>query len=155
MGLIFQMRSEGVSVSDRRVVKLLKLIAASAIVDGRAEANDSDFFLLRHVWNNLDQAELLDEIVTPVVERYYREHPNARRLQGGQVGLEALLAELGTIRELLTGSATLSDIQLFAQLKNLGEIKTALQAIGNEAAQRMVREVDQLLENIFQSSKFG
>jgi MoxR-like ATPase len=154
-GLVFQIRSEGVSISDRRVVKLLKLLAASAIVDGRTEANDSDFFVLRHVWNNLDQAELLDEIVTPVVERFYREHPNARRLQGGQVGLEALLGELGTIRELLTGSATLSDIQLFAQLKNLGEIKTALQAINNETAQRMVAEVDQLLENVFQSSKFG
>ena len=154
-GLIFQIRSEGVSLSDRRVVKILKLLSASAIVDGRSEANDSDFFLLRHVWNNLDQAELLDEIVTPVVERYYREHPNARRLQGGQVGLEALLGELATIRELLTGSATLSDIQLFAQLKNLGEIKTALSAMNNEAAQRMVREVDQLLENVFQSSKFG
>ena len=154
-GLIFQIRSEGVSLSDRRVVKILKLVAASAIVDGRAEANDSDFFLLRHVWNNLDQAELLDEIVTPVVERFYREHPNARRLQGGQVGLESLLGELATIRELLTGSANLSDIQLFAQLKNLGEIKTALQAMNNDAAQRMVREVDQLLENVFQSSKFG
>jgi MoxR-like ATPase len=154
-GLIFQIRSEGVSISDRRVVKLLKLLSASAVVDGRTEANESDFFILRHVWNNLDQAELLGEIVTPVVERYYREHPNARRLQGGQVGLEALLAELSTIRELLTGSATLSDIQLFAQLKNLGEIKTALQAMSNEAAQRMVREVDQLLENVFQSSKFG
>ncbi len=154
-GLVFQIRSEGVSISDRRVVKILKLLAASAIVDGRTEANDSDFFVLRHVWNNLDQAELLDEIVTPIVDRYYREHPNARRLQGGQVGLEALLGELGTIRELLTGSATLSDIQLFAQLKNLGEIKTALQAINNEAAQRMVGEVDQLLENVFQSSKFG
>ena len=37
-GLIFQIRSEGISVSDRRVVKLLKLFAASAIVDGRAGA---------------------------------------------------------------------------------------------------------------------
>jgi MoxR-like ATPase len=155
-GLVFQIRSEGVSISDRRVVKLLKLVAASAMVDGRAEANDSDFFVLRHVWNNLDQAELLDEIVTPVVERYYRDHPNARRVQG-QAGLEALLSELGMIRELLTGSAQLSDIQLFAQLKNLGEIKAALQAHAttNEAAQRMVNEVDQLLENVFQSSKFG
>jgi MoxR-like ATPase len=154
-GLVFQIRSEGVTISDRRVVKIMKLLAASAIVDGRAEANDSDFFVLRHVWNNLDQAELLGEIVTPVVERFYREHPNARRLQGGQVGLEALLGELSTIRELLTGSATLSDIQLFAQLKNLGEIKTALQAMPGDAAQRMVREVETLLENVFQSSKFA
>src|SRR5437764_3118875 len=33
-GFIFQIRSEGVTISDRRVVKLLKLFAASAIIDG-------------------------------------------------------------------------------------------------------------------------
>src|SRR5262249_46633607 len=74
-GLIFQIRSEGVSVSDRRVVKLLKLFAASAIVDGREQPSDADFFLLKHIWNNLDQIELLEEIVGPVVDRYYRDHP--------------------------------------------------------------------------------
>src|SRR4051794_8409313 len=42
-GFIFQIRSEGVSISDRRVVKLLKLFAASAIIDGRATVNDGDF----------------------------------------------------------------------------------------------------------------
>ncbi|HEY7956877.1 MAG TPA: AAA family ATPase, partial [Polyangia bacterium] len=40
-GLVFQIRSEGISISDRRVVKLLKLFAASAIVDGREQPNDS------------------------------------------------------------------------------------------------------------------
>ena len=34
-GLVFQIRAEGVSLSDRRVVKLLKLFAASAFLDGR------------------------------------------------------------------------------------------------------------------------
>src|SRR5258706_11879697 len=53
-GLIFQIRSEGISVSDRRVVKILKLFAASAIVDGRGQPNDADFFILKHIWNNLD-----------------------------------------------------------------------------------------------------
>src|SRR6185295_20292611 len=71
-GLIFQIRSEGISVSDRRVVKLLKLFAASAIVDGRPEADDSDFFLLKHIWNSVDQIDLLEEMVAPVVDRYYR-----------------------------------------------------------------------------------
>ncbi|RYG81925.1 AAA family ATPase, partial [bacterium] len=36
-GLVFQIRAEGVSLSDRRVVKLLKLFAASAFLDGRAQ----------------------------------------------------------------------------------------------------------------------
>jgi MoxR-like ATPase len=154
-GLIFQIRSEGISVSDRRVVKLLKLFAASAIVDGRDQANDSDFFILKHIWNNLEQTEILEEIVGPVVDRYYRDHPSERRYAAGHAGLDELLAELAMIRELLTSGEQLSDIQLFSQLKNLNEIKAALQAVDSETARRMVAEVDQLLENVFASSKFG
>ena len=154
-GLIFQIRSEGITVSDRRVVKLLKLFAASAVFDGRRQVCDGDFFVLKHTWNNLDQVELLEEIVNPVVDAYYRDRPEERRFLGPQASLEDLLAELRLIRELFTGGAELSDIQLFSQLKNLNEIKAALQAIGNETAQRMLREVDQLLETVFASSKFG
>src|SRR5262245_1482035 len=154
-GLVFQIRSEGISVSDRRVVKLLKLFAASAIVDGRDQANDSDFFILKHIWNNLDQTEILEEIVGPVVDRWYRDHPNERRFAAGQVGLDDLLGKLQIIRELLTSGEALSDIQLFSQLKNLNEIKAALQAVDSETARRMVAEVDALLENVFASSKFG
>jgi MoxR-like ATPase len=154
-GLIFQIRSEGVSVSDRRVVKLLKLFAASAIVDGRVEANDSDFFILKHIWNNLDQTEILEEIVSPVVDRFYRDHPDQRRFSAGGAGLDEMLAELNLIRDLLTSGEQLSDIQLFSQLKNLNEIKAALQAVDSETARRMIGEIDQLLENVFSSSKFG
>jgi MoxR-like ATPase len=154
--LVFQIRSEGISVSDRRAVKLLKLFAASAIFDGRTRVHDGDFFVLRHIWNNLDQVELLAEIVNPVVDGYYREHPGERRFIGPQASMEDLLAELGLIRELLTSTtAELSDIQLFSQLKNLSEIKVALAAMPGDSSVRMIREVDQLLETVFASSKFG
>ena len=155
-GLIFQIRSEGISVSDRRAVKLLKLFAASAVFDGRTQVHDGDFFILRHIWNNLDQVELLEEIVGPVVDAYFREHPAERRFIGPQASLDDLLSELGLIRELLTSSTEMSDIQLFSQLKNLNEIKSALVAMpSNDSAARMVREVDQQLETVFASSKFG
>jgi MoxR-like ATPase len=154
-GLIFQVRSEGISVSDRRAVKLLKLFAASAVFDGRTRVHDGDFFVLRHIWNNLDQVELLEEIVNPVVDAYYREHPDERRFIGPQASLDDLLAELNLIRGLLTSQTELSDIQLFSQLKNLNEIKAALAAMPSDTAGRMVREVDQLLETVFASSKFG
>jgi MoxR-like ATPase len=154
-GLIFQIRSEGVSVSDRRAVKLLKLFAASAVFDGRTRVHDGDFFVLRHIWNNLDQVELLAEIVNPVVDAYYREHPAERRFIGPQASLDDLLAELNLIRELLTSGTELSDIQMFSQLKNLSEIKAALAAMPSDTSTRMLREVDQLLETVFASSKFG
>jgi MoxR-like ATPase len=154
-GLIFQIRSEGISVSDRRAVKMLKLFAASAVFDGRTRVHDGDFFVLRHIWNNLDQVELLEEIVNPVVDAYYREHPDERRFIGPQASLDDLLSELNLIRELLATSSELSDIQLFSQLKNLNEIKAALAAMPSDTASRMMREVDQLLETVFASSKFG
>ncbi len=154
-GLVFQIRSEGISVSDRRAVKLLKLFAASAVFDGRTRVHDGDFFVLRHIWNNLDQVELLEEIVNPVVDSYYREHPDERRFIGPSASLDDLLTELALIRDLLTSGSELSDIQLFSQLKNLNEIKVALAALPGDAAPRMIREVDQLLETVFASSKFG
>jgi MoxR-like ATPase len=154
-GLIFQIRSEGISVSDRRVVKLTKLFAASALFDGRVQTCDADFFVLKHIWNSLDHAEILNEIVSPVVDRYYREHPTERRFIGPSAGLDELLSELKMIRDLLTSGKPLSDIQLFSQLRNLNEIKTALASMDNEAARRMVAQVDQLLESVFSSSKFA
>ena len=154
-GLVFQIRSEGVSLSDRRVVKLLKVFAASAFLDGRSQPDPGDFFILKHVWNNLDQAEILAGIVDPVVEAHYREHPESRRHAAVEVGLDALIREVNLIKDLLSKGEALSDIQLFTQLKNLNEIKAALQAIGTEQAKHVTQVVDQLLETVFQSSKFA
>src|SRR5204862_7645536 len=115
-GLVFQIRSEGISLSDRRLVKLVKLFAASAISDGRDAVHDGDFFVLKHIWNNLEQVELLEEIVGPVVDKFYQDHPEERRTPvAGGIGLDELLAELRTIRDLLTSGEPLSDIQLFSQ----------------------------------------
>lgn len=154
-GLVFQIRAEGVSMSDRRAIKLLKLFAASAMLDGRPAPDASDFFILRHIWNNLDQAEILDGVVGPILEAHYREHPEARRYGAADVGMDALVSEINRIRELLTGDRPLSDIQLFSQLKALNEIKAALQAIGTQPAQEAIARVDQLLGHVFQSGKFS
>ena len=59
------------------------------------------------------------------------------------------------IRGLLLGGEPLSDVQLFSQLRNLQEIRAALQAIGTDTAQTMAGEVDKLLEGVFESSKWS
>jgi len=154
-GLVFQIRSEGVTLSDRRVVKLLKLFAASALIDGRPTVDDGDFFVLRHVWNSVDQIPIVDDIVGPVLERHRRDHPEARVRRPSARDLDGILAELGVIRGLLLGGEPLSDVQLFSQLRNLQEIRAALQAIGTDTAQTMAGEVDKLLEGVFESSKWS
>ncbi|MFO0634959.1 MAG: AAA family ATPase [Nannocystaceae bacterium] len=154
-GLVFQIRSEGVGLSDRRIVKLLKLFAASAVFDGRDAVNDSDFFVLRHVWNTPEQEEILQEVVGPVLDQWYEHHPDQARIGATPTNLQDLLDELRVIRETLTGAEVLSDMQLFSQLRNLGDIKAALGRMpDNPAAQRMIAEVDKLLETMFASSRF-
>ncbi len=154
-GLVFQIRSEGISLSDRRAIKLLKLFAASALLDGRPTADASDFFILRHTWNNLDQSEILDGLVGPLLEAWYRDHPESRRFGAADVGLDSLIEETNRIRELLTSDRQVSDIQLFSHLKALNEIKAALGSIGTPAARQALDRVDQLLGHVFQSGKFA
>ncbi|TPV92585.1 MAG: ATPase [Myxococcales bacterium FL481] len=154
-GLVFQIRSEGVALSDRRVVKLLKLFVASAAFDGRDTVNDADFFVLRHVWNTPEQEEILREIVGPVLDRWYEQHPSDQRVGVTPASLPDLLEELRIIRETLSASESLSDMQLFSQLRNLGDVKAALARMReNPAAERMIGEVDRLLETVFASSRF-
>lgn len=154
-GLIFQIRAEGITVSDRRIVKLLKLFAASALLDGRTAPDASDFFVLKHIWNNEDQAAILESIVTPVLEAHMRQHPNARRVGSVGVGIEALAGEIDRVRQVLTGAAGLSDIQLFSQLKALGEIKAALGSSTDPRARELLQRVDQLLDAAFRSGRFA
>jgi MoxR-like ATPase len=154
-GIVFQIRAEGVSLSDRRVVKILKLFAASAYLDGRAQPDAGDLFVLKHVWNNEDQAQILDAIVTPVLETHYREHPQARRVGAAGVGIEALAAEIDRVRQVLIGAGGLSDVQLFSQLKALNEIKSALAASPDGRAKELIQRVDQLLEAAFRSGRFA
>lgn len=154
-GLVFQIRAEGVSLSDRRVVKMLKLFAASAFLDGRSVTDHSDFFVLKHIWNNQDQAAILEGIVQPVLEAFFREHPDRRRVGALGVGVEALAGEIDRIRQILTGGAALGDVQLFSQLKALGEIKTALGSISDPRARELESRVSQLLEASFRSGRFA
>ena len=154
-GLVFQIRAEGVSLSDRRVVKLLKLFASSAYLDGRSQADAGDFFVLKHIWNNEDQAAILESIVTPVLEAHFRDHPQARRVGAAGIGIEALAAEIDRVRQVLTGAGGLSDVQLFSQLKALNEIKAALGASPDPRAGSLVQRIDQLLEAAFRSGRFA
>lgn len=154
-GIVFQIRAEGISLSDRRVVKMLKLFAASAYLDGRSTTDPSDFFVLKHIWNNQDQAAILEGIVQPVLEAFFREHPDRRRVGAIGVGVEALAAEIDRIRQLLTGGGALGDVQLFSQLKALGEIKTALASVTDPRARELEKRVAQLLEASFRTGRFA
>jgi MoxR-like ATPase len=79
--VVSKVRDLGVALTDRRVVKLLKLVAASAVLCGRTAAGVSDFWVLRYVWDREEQIAPLAALVAGVIEPHAQEpgaHPLAR-----------------------------------------------------------------------------
>src|SRR5215472_10671930 len=68
--VVRRIRAEGIQLSDRRLVKLLKLIAASALRHKRDVADPGDFWVLRHIWNNAEQIPHLQTILDPYIQEY-------------------------------------------------------------------------------------
>jgi len=84
--LVHRLRHAGIPVSDRRAVKLQRLIAASTLVCGRQQANTTDLWILRYIWDTEEQQEVLAEIVQDFVDK---SDPAAKaaghpRSQGGE-----------------------------------------------------------------------
>jgi MoxR-like ATPase len=61
--ILRELRAEGVTLSDRRMVKGLKLIAGAALMDNRTAAQVSDLWPLRHVWATPEDAAVLRRVV--------------------------------------------------------------------------------------------
>jgi len=74
-----RIRAEGVELSDRRVIKLLKLIAAAALRRKSLEATPGDFWVLKHVWNHPEQIAHLETIIEPYLEGYEETQWSAER----------------------------------------------------------------------------
>jgi MoxR-like ATPase len=99
---VFRVRDLGVALSDRRAVKVLKLVAASAVLCGRTAATTADFWVLRYVWDREEQAGPLAALVNGLLESAptERAHPRAavpERIDGEELAreLDAAEAELG------------------------------------------------------------
>ncbi|WP_406696246.1 AAA family ATPase [Singulisphaera sp. Ch08] len=122
--LIFKVRDLGIMVSDRRAVKVLKLVAASAVLCGRHVALISDFWPLRYVWDREEQIGPLAALVEAVIEPHLggeRAHPLAtipERLDG-----EAIARQLDTISAAMEqGSLTLTATARFRErVADLGD----------------------------------
>jgi MoxR-like ATPase len=65
--LIQKLRNAGIKVSDRRAVKLQRLIAASALLCKRKKAFVSDMWILKYIWDTEEQQEVITGIVNAVI----------------------------------------------------------------------------------------
>jgi MoxR-like ATPase len=66
--LIHRLRHAGIAISDRRAVKLQRLMAASALLCGRKEVLATDLWIVRYIWDSEEQQEVLAEIVQQAID---------------------------------------------------------------------------------------
>ena len=96
--LVLRIRHAGIPVSDRRAVKLQRVIAASALLCGRNEGRLSDMWVLRHIWDTEEQREVLASLVEQAIakqEPTAGDHPRARASEGPDA--EALARDLESL----------------------------------------------------------
>jgi MoxR-like ATPase len=121
--VVFKVRDLGIAFSDRRAIKVMKLLAASALLCGRQTAAASDLWVLRYVWDREEQIGPLASLVNGLLEQHPAEgaaHPLAtvaERVDGEEIArqLDALekeaqggkhsLTVLARLRERLTDLA--------------------------------------------------
>ncbi len=90
VSLVRRVRAAGIAVSDRRAVKLQRLVAASALLCGREAARRSDLWVVRNVWDTDEQVEVLAALVADAVEGDAADpldHPRARAAAPDPEGL--------------------------------------------------------------------
>jgi MoxR-like ATPase len=100
--LIQRIRHAGVAVSDRRAVKLQHVIASSALLCNRMEARLSDLWVVRHIWDTPEQAEVLAGLVNQALNKTPLEsgdHHRARLVEGPDP--ESLARDLETLGDQL------------------------------------------------------
>jgi len=102
--LVLKLRHAGMDISDRRAVRLQRVIAASALLCGRLEGRVSDLWVLRHAWDREEQIEIMESIVSSAVaaeDGDAMDHPQAR--QDRTPDPEVLAASLDELTARLAG----------------------------------------------------
>ena len=95
--LIRRLRLAGVAVSDRRAVKLQRLLAASALLCRRTTVIASDMWVLRYIWDTDEQREVVGSIVDAVVHADDQPAQHPRAAGHDAPDADALLREIGTL----------------------------------------------------------
>jgi MoxR-like ATPase len=122
---VTKVRDLGVALSDRRAVKVLKLVAASAVLCGRAAANASDLWVLRYVWDRAEQIGPLTALVAGLLEQSDADDRHPRAALPEAVDPEALARELEEAER---------DAAAGLRLVELARLRERVQAVADRAA---------------------
>lgn len=95
--MISRLRNSGISVSDRRAVKLQRLVAASALICKREKAILSDLWIFKYTWENNEQREILNNIVESIIKEDAEENQHPRALESNLPDPEEIYEDAQTL----------------------------------------------------------
>jgi MoxR-like ATPase len=134
--VVFKVRDLGVAFSDRRAVKVLKLLAASALLCGRERAAASDLWVLRYVWDREEQIDPLAALVNGLLKAHQDEaaaHPLAAVPE--HVDGDELAGQLEVVERELQGEG--HSLSALARLRErVGELADRAAWVGDDRARK-------------------
>ena len=151
--LIQKLRNAGIAVSDRRAVKLQRLIAASALLCKRSVANLSDLWVLRYIWDTVDQQEIIAGIVNSTVDKEEDKNSFHPRAQVQSLpNAEEIFKEVNTMIDRWNDVAlSLSDRTIIKD--RLRYLNGRAEWISNEVQQQYVKKpIEQLWKLILETN---
>ena len=139
--VVRRIRSEGILLSDRRVIKLLKLISASALRHRRTKAETSDFWILRHIWNQPEQITILEQVLEPYIDDDIMAHVHPKRdLKIIQQDVDNLQENMDTLKTDIDYIDFLKQAERFRKEIQQSELKDEKKAILDQI-QKMIAQV--------------
>ncbi|HEX3150712.1 MAG TPA: AAA family ATPase [Gemmataceae bacterium] len=134
----FKVRDLGIAFSDRRAVKVLKLVAASAVLSGRSAANGSDLWVLRYVWDREEQVAPLTSLVEALLRQQPAERAHPLAVTPERVDGEQLARELADAESRLKDKTSLAEL---ARLREqIARVADRAAWVADEAARRHLTE---------------
>jgi MoxR-like ATPase len=103
--VVIRVRDLGVMISDRRAVKILKLVAASAVICGRDEAILADFWVFRYVWDRAEQIGPLGALVEEILKTADKANAHPLALATHEINGEELAQKLDSIESELDANS--------------------------------------------------
>jgi len=148
VALIHRLRNAGIAISDRRAVRVQRLMAASALLCGRLEVNRTDLWILRYIWDTEEQQDVLASIVNDVLAQTDEQeqasaHP--RSLEQATPDAESLANDVELIAAKLV-NPELEAVQRAQLQDQLGVLASNCQWIQNETERNFLEEkINELL----------
>jgi len=139
---IKRLRTAGIEVSDRRAVKLQRMLAASAIMCQRTVVIPSDMWVLRYIWDTVEQQEILNSLVSKAIDSASGEtsedsHPQSK-LQSAP-DPEALARDLETLQQEL-GAPDLTSVEIARGKDRVSMLSARIQWVSDEHQRAFLEE---------------